>query len=103
VFIDVVLVVVLLVAAIAYVRAGSVRLPRVAVVFGTVLATVSFAAPLILNHVFDTDFLHRLHKLLAYVGAFVVFVAWVAVSKYMSRRRSSKIRSGMQSLTSSAD
>jgi chromate transport protein ChrA len=92
VLIDVVLVAALLATAIGYVRKGSIKLPRVAIVCGAVLATVSFVVPLVLNHVMVSDFLHRFHKLLAFVSAFVVFVTWIAALRYRSRRRSSKIR-----------
>jgi len=65
------------------------ELPWGRVVWGLVIASVGFLLPLILNQVLNSDFLHRLHKLLAYVIAFVAFTAWITVLKYRARRRSS--------------
>jgi len=65
------------------------ELPWGRVVWGLVIAGVGFLLPLILNQVLNSDFLHRVHKLLAYVTAFVAFTAWVTVLKYRARRRSS--------------
>jgi len=65
------------------------ELSRGQVVWGLLIAGVGFLLPLILNHVLNSDFLHRLHKLLAYVTAFVAFTAWVTVLKHRERRRSS--------------
>ena len=59
------------------------------VVWGVVIAGVGFLFPLILNQLLNSDFLHRLHKLLAYIAAFVAFTAWVTALKYRARRRSS--------------
>jgi len=50
---------------------------------------VGFVLPIVLNQLVDSDFLHRLHKLLAFIAAFVVFVAWITALKYHTRRRSS--------------
>lgn len=59
------------------------------VVWGLVIAGVGFLLPLILNQLLNSDFLHRLHKLLAYLTALVAFTAWVTVLKYRAGRRSS--------------
>jgi len=59
------------------------------VVWGVVIASAGFLLPLILNQLLDSEFLHRLHKLLAYITAFVALTAWVTVLKYRARRRSS--------------
>jgi len=58
-------------------------------VWGLVIASAGFLLPLILNQLLDSEFLHRLHKLLAYITAFVALTAWVTVLKYRARRRSS--------------
>ena len=65
------------------------ELPWGRVVWGLVIAGVGFLLPLILNQLLNSDFLHRLHKLLAYVTAFVALTAWITVLKYRARRRSS--------------
>ena len=65
------------------------ELPWGRVVWGLVIAGVGFLLPLILNQVLNSDFLHRLHKLLAYITAFVALTAWVTVLRYRARRRSS--------------
>ncbi len=65
------------------------ELPWGHVAWGLVIAGVGFLLPLILNHLLNSDFLHRVHKLLAYLTAFVAFTAWVTVLKYKARRRSS--------------
>ena len=65
------------------------ELPWGQVVWGLVIASVGFLLPLILNHVLNSDFLHRLHKLLAYITAVVAFAAWVTALKYRARLRSS--------------
>ena len=64
------------------------ELPLGRLVWGLAIAGVGFLLPLVLNQVLNSDFLHRLHKLLAYITAFVVLTVWVAVLKYRSRRRS---------------
>jgi len=65
------------------------ELPWGRVVWGLVIAGVGFLLPLILNQVLNSDFLHRLHKLLAYITAVVALTAWVTVLRYRARRRSS--------------
>ena len=65
------------------------QLPWGRVVWGLAAASVGFLLPLVLNQWLNSDFLHRLHKLLAYITAFVAFTAWVTVLKYRARHRSS--------------
>jgi hypothetical protein len=65
------------------------ELPWGLVVWGFVIAGSGFLLPLILNQLLNLDFLHRLHKLLAYIAAIVAFTAWVIALKYRARRRSS--------------
>jgi cytochrome c oxidase assembly factor CtaG len=65
------------------------ELSRGHVGWGLAIASVGFLLPLILNQLLDSDFLHRLHKLLAYITAFVAFTAWVIVLRQRVRRRSS--------------
>ena len=52
------------------------ELPRALIAWGLVLAMVGFLLPLVLNQLLNLDFLHRLHKFLAFIIAFVVFAAF---------------------------
>jgi cytochrome c oxidase assembly factor CtaG len=65
------------------------ELPWGQVVWGFVIAGVGFLLPLILNQVLNSNFLHRLHKLLAYLTAFVALTAWVIILRHRALRRSS--------------
>ncbi|MHB8512452.1 MAG: hypothetical protein ACYDCC_09740 [Actinomycetota bacterium] len=64
------------------------ELRRSQVIWSLVIAAVGFLLPLILNQLLDSDFLHRLHKLLAYITAVVAFTASIAVMKHRARRGS---------------
>lgn len=50
---------------------------------------IAWFIPLILNQVLSSSTLHRFHKLLAFVSAFVVLVVWTVVQKDRERRSSS--------------
>ena len=65
------------------------ELPRALIAWGLVLAMVGFLLPLVLNQLLNLDFLHRLHKFLAFIIAFVVFAAWITALKHRTRRQSS--------------
>jgi threonine/homoserine efflux transporter RhtA len=78
----------LVAVAIGYLLRNGDELPWTLVAWGLLLAMVGFALPLVLNHVLDSDFLHRFHKILAFVIAPVVFVAWIAWMKHRTGLRS---------------
>jgi len=80
---------VLIVLAVGYVLKNRDQLSRRGVVWGLVLAIVGFLLPLVLNQWIESDFLHRFHKPLAFVVAFVAFIAWITLLKYRTHRRSS--------------
>lgn len=79
----------LVAVAIGYVLKSRDQLSRAGVAWGLVLALVGFVLPIILNQLLDSEVLHRLHKLLAFIVAFFVFVVWITALKYHTRRRSS--------------
>ncbi len=79
----------LVAVAIGYVLKSRDELSRPGVAWGLVLAIVGFLLPLVLNQLVDSDFLGRFHKLLAFIIAFFVFVAWITALKHHTRRRSS--------------
>lgn len=79
----------LVAVAIGYVLKSRNELSRTGVAWGLVLAIAGFLLPIVLNQLLNSDYLHRLHKLLAFVSAFVVFVAWITALKYRTRSRSS--------------
>lgn len=80
---------VLVAVAVGYVLKSRKELSPTGVRWGLALAIVGFFLPIVLNQLLDSDYLHRLHKLLAIVSAFVVFVAWITALKYRTRRSSS--------------
>jgi len=79
----------LVVVAVGYVLKSRDQLSARGVVGGLVLAIVGFLLPLVLNQLIKSDLLHRFHKPLAFVVAFVVFIAWITSLKYRTHRRSS--------------
>jgi predicted lysophospholipase L1 biosynthesis ABC-type transport system permease subunit len=80
---------VLVALAIGYLLRNRKAIPGSVVAWGLVLALVCFVLPLVLNHVLDSDFLHRFHKFLAFTAP-VVFVAWIAWMKHRTHLRSSR-------------
>ena len=64
--------------------------PRSEIVWGIVIAGAGFMVPLVLNQLLDSGFLHRFHKLLAYLTALVLLVAWLTVAQRRARGRSPK-------------
>ena len=81
----------LVAVAIGYALKSRDELPSAGLAWGLVLAMIGFVVPVILNQLVDSDFLHRLHKLLAFISAFFVFVVWITVLKYQMRRRASTV------------
>jgi len=79
----------LVVVAVAYVLKCRDQLSARGVAWGLALAIVGFLLPLVLNQLINSDFLHRFHKPLAFVVAFVVFIAWITSLKYRTHRPSS--------------
>ena len=79
----------LVAVAIGYALKSRDELSRAGVAWGLVLAIVGFVLPNVLNQLVNSDFLHRLHKLLAFTIAFFVFVAWTTALKDQRHRRSS--------------
>jgi hypothetical protein len=62
--------------------------------WGAILAIVGYLLLIILNQLINWDYLHKDHKLLAFIFAFVFFVAWINLLKYRTRTRSSAKRLG---------
>jgi hypothetical protein len=58
------------------------------VVWGLVIAGVAFIIPLLLNHLVNWFWLHRLHKLLAYLTALLAVALWIAMLRHRVRRPS---------------
>jgi hypothetical protein len=79
----------LVVVAVGYVLKRRDQLSARGVALGLVLAILGFLLPLVLNQLIKSDFLHRLHKPLAFVVAFVVFMAWITSLRCRTHRRSS--------------
>jgi hypothetical protein len=79
----------LVAVAIGYVLKSRDELSRAGVAWGLVLAIVGFGLPIVLNQSVNSDFLDRFHKILAFIIAFYVFVAWITALKHHTRRRSS--------------
>jgi peptidoglycan/LPS O-acetylase OafA/YrhL len=79
----------LVAVAIGYVLKNRDQLSATGVARGLALAIVGFLLPAVLNQLINSEELHRLHKLLAFVSAFVVFVAWITELKNRTPRRSS--------------
>ena len=77
----------LVAVAIGYAVRSRDELSRAGVAWGLVLALVGFVLPNVLNQLLSSDFLHRSHKLLAFITAFFVFVVWITALKYHTRRR----------------
>ena len=90
--IDFVVVAALTAAAIGYMRKSRDEVSPARARWGLVPAIVGFLLPLVLNQLLASDVLHRVHKLLAFITAFLGFVAWIAALKYTTRRRSSERR-----------
>jgi len=79
----------LVAVAFVYVLKCRDELSPAGVKWGIVLAMIGFALPTMLNQLVNSDFLHHFHKLLAFIAAFYVFVAWITALRYHKRRRSS--------------
>ena len=58
------------------------------VAWSLLVAAIGFVLPLALNHLLNVFWLHRLHKLLAYVTAFVAFSVFIIAANYRARRSS---------------
>jgi cytochrome c oxidase assembly factor CtaG len=79
---------------VARVQPGDPVRPLTEVRWGLALAIIGFFLPIILNQMLNSDYLHRLHKLLGFASAFVVFVVWITALKYRTRHRSSTSERG---------
>ena len=62
------------------------KLSRSEIVWGIVAAGLGFMVPLVLNQLLDSGFLHRFHKLLAYLTALVVLIVWMTLMQRRARR-----------------
>jgi hypothetical protein len=58
------------------------------VVWAVVIGGVGFLIPLILNHLVNWFWLHRLHKLLAYLTALLAMGLWIAILRHRARQPS---------------
>lgn len=81
----------LVAVAIGYVLRYRDELSPAEIMWGIVFALISFALPICLNQLVDSSFLHTFHKLLAFIAAFYVFVAWITALRYRARGRSPSI------------
>ncbi|MGA2305969.1 MAG: hypothetical protein ABSH29_17575 [Acidimicrobiales bacterium] len=77
------------VVAIGYALKSRDELPPGGLARGVVLATIGYLFLIALNQLLNWGVLHKDHKLLAFMSAFVVFVVWIAALKNQTRRRSS--------------
>jgi len=79
----------LVVVAIGYALKSRDELPPGGLARGVVLAAIGYLFLIALNQLLNWGVLHKDHKLLAFMSAFVVFVVWIAALKNQTRRRSS--------------
>ena len=79
----------LVVIAIGYALRSRDELPPGGLARGVVLAAIGYLFLIALNQLLNWGVLHKDHKLLAFMSAFVVFVVWIAALKNQTRRRSS--------------
>jgi hypothetical protein len=79
----------LVAVAICYALKSKNKLSKAGVVWGIVLAIVGYVLVIVLNQLINFSLLHKFHKILAFEGAFVSFVAWITALKYHTHRRSS--------------
>ena len=79
----------LVVVAIGYALKSRDELPPGGLARGVVFAAIGYLLLIALNQLLNWGVLHKDHKLLAFMSAFVVFVVWIAALKNQTRRRSS--------------
>lgn len=79
----------LVVVAVGYAFKSRDQLPPAGIAWGFVLAAIGYFALIVLNQLLNWGVLHKDHKLLAFISAFVVFVVWIAALKEQTRRRTS--------------
>lgn len=79
----------LVVVAVGYAFKSRDELPPSGLARGMVLAAIGYLFLIVLNQLLNWGVLHKDHKLLAFMSAFVVFVVWIATLKNQTRRRSS--------------
>jgi len=79
----------LVVVAIGYALKSRDELPPGGLARGVVLAAIGDLLLIALNQLLNWGLLHKDHKLLAFMSAFVVFVVWIAALKNQTHRRSS--------------
>jgi len=77
------------VVAIGYALKSRDELPPGGLARGVVFAAIGYLLLIALNQLLNWGVLHKDHKLLAFMSAFVVFVVWIAALKNQTRRRSS--------------
>jgi uncharacterized membrane protein (DUF441 family) len=82
--------VVLIALAIYYALKSRDVLAAATVTWGVLLGAIGFVLPLVLNHVLDTDFLHRFYKLIAFVAAPALFLSWIAGMRFRAHRQATK-------------
>jgi len=77
----------LVAVAICYVLTSRDEIPRTGLAWGIVLAIIGYLVPIVLNQLLNWEPVHELHKLLAFIGAFIVFIVWITAVKDRTRRR----------------
>jgi|GEM_PF-2371314 len=80
----------LVLVAIVYALKSRDELPPGGIARGVVLAAVGYLVLIALNQLLNLGVLHKDHKLLAFMVAFVVFIVWIAALKDQTRHRSSR-------------
>ncbi|HMK99420.1 MAG TPA: hypothetical protein VK428_04465, partial [Acidimicrobiales bacterium] len=80
----------LVAVAIGYALKSRNQLPPGGLKWGLVLAVLGWFVPLILNQLVNWSTLHKFHKLLAFISAFIVLVVWITALKDQTRRISSE-------------
>lgn len=82
----------LVVVAIFYALKNKDEISSTGFKWGAILAIVGYLLLIILNQLINWGYLHKDHKLLAFIFAFVFFVAWINLLKYRTRTRLSTKR-----------
>lgn len=76
----------LIAVGVAYLIMSRHELSPSEIAWGLVLATLSWFVPLILNQLLNFPALHRFHKLLASIVAFLMLVAWTTARRFHTGR-----------------
>lgn len=81
----------LVAVAIGYALKSRSELPPAGLGWGLILAVIGWLVPNVLNQLLNWSTLHRFHKLLGFISAFVVLVVWTIALKDQTRRSSGSV------------